>query len=91
MHLVLADRHFQRSATFLPVGEQFVNGGRFENGAGQAVRTQFRAFFHHADLDLLAGLLGHLEDAAGAGQSRRASADDDDIELHHFPFHHYTP
>ncbi len=91
VHLVMADRHIQGRAALLPIGEQLVECGRLEDRSGQAVRAEFRAFLDHADLDLLASLFSHLENTAGAGQSGRARADDDDIELHYFPFHHYTP
>src|SRR5690606_567912 len=66
------------SVALLPVGEQFVQGGGFEDRAGEDVGAHLGAFFHHAD-----GQLGiELTESAGGGQPRWARADDDYIVLH---------
>ncbi|MNR39856.1 hypothetical protein D3C85_1580940 [compost metagenome] len=51
--LVLGDGHRERRAFFLPVGDKLGQRQRVHDGAGQDVRTQFRAFLKHADADLL--------------------------------------
>ncbi len=46
---VLADRRVQRGAVVLPVGQEFVEGARVEDGAGKDVGADFRTFLDQAD------------------------------------------
>jgi hypothetical protein len=68
---------------FLPVGNQFVQGARIHDRAGEDVGADFGAFLDQADVDFGIDLL----EADRGGKSGRAAADDDDIEFHGFALH----
>ena len=81
--VVLGDRGEQRRLARLPVGEQFVEGGGFEDRAGEDVGADLGAFLHDADRQRIV----QLAEAAGCGESGRAGAHDDHVVFHEFPAH----
>ena len=89
--LVTGDGRLERCAAFGPVGEQLGQCTRFEHGAGQDVRADFRTFLDHADRQLLLGRVGLLHQSAGRRQAGRAGTDDDHVEIHEFAFHDPSP
>ncbi|MDT4856373.1 hypothetical protein FQZ97_907610 [compost metagenome] len=86
--LVLRDGHVQRRAFFLPVGDEFGQRQRVHDGAGQDVRTQFRALFKHADADFLILLSGQLLKTDCGGQAGGSTADHDHVIFHRLAFRH---
>ncbi|RMS73221.1 hypothetical protein ALP62_05511 [Pseudomonas syringae pv. aceris] len=89
--VVALDRRVERSAQFLPVGEQFIQRAGLEYRTGEDVRADFGAFFHHADADFLASFSGLLFKAASGRKPGRAGSDDNDVEFHVFAFHRLSP
>ena len=63
---VLADRHVQRCAAFLPVRKKFGQRLRVHHRAGQDMRAEFTAFFQHADGDFVALCGSSLLDPDGS-------------------------
>ncbi len=85
--VVFGHRVVERRAAFLPIGEELVQRRRLEDGPGEDVGADFRAFLHQAHRQLAAVMLGELHQAARGRQARGTAADDDDVELHGFSFH----
>ena len=75
---VVAGRGEQRGATLLPVGQQLGQGARLDHRAGEDVRADLAALFHHAH----GGLRRQLLQPDGGGQARGPCAHDHDVELH---------
>ena len=86
---ILADRRVQRCTERLPIGQQLVERNRVDDRAGQDVRADRRAFFQHADADLVLPLARELLQANRRRQAGGTGADDHHIELHRFALHAY--
>jgi hypothetical protein len=84
---VLADRGVERRAVLLPVGQQFVECPRIDDGAGEDVGADLGTFLDLADGNLLFPLRRQLLQAYGGRQPRGAAPDDDNVEFHRFAFH----
>ena len=89
--LVAGDLGVHRSAHFLPVGKQLVQGARLKHRTGENMGTDFGAFLYHDHTDFLTGFLGDLAQTAGGCQTGRTGADDDYIDFHRFAFHSLSP
>ena len=76
----------QRRAQFFPIGEQFTQRHWVYHCARQDVRTDFRAFFNHANADFFFSFVGQLFQTDGCRQTRRTCAYHHHIKLHAFAF-----
>ena len=85
-YLVFADGAVERCAVFAPVGQQFVQGFRVNDRAGQNVRADLRTFFHDAYTDFPPVFFGQLFQTDGGAQPGRTRADNHGIVLHTFAF-----
>ena len=88
---VLGHGSVERRAFFLPVREEFGNRARIHDRAREDMGADFGAFLDQADRNLLAGFVGQLLDADRRGQPGRATANDEDVELHRFALHVLSP
>src|SRR6185437_12322888 len=69
----------------LQVREQLTEGTRIDHRAREIVLPQRLGLLEYADVQLVAVLLSHARQLDGAGETRRASPDDADVELHRIP------
>ncbi len=83
---VTRDRHVQRRAFFLPVGEEFVERARLEDRARQQMGPDLGAFFDDTDFQFRTFLL----ETAGGRQARGARAHDEYVVLHDVAFCFFT-
>ncbi len=89
--VVASDRSVQRCAHLFPVGKQLVQSRGLEDRARKDVGADFGAFFYYTHADVLAGAFAQLANFTGRSQTRRTSADDQDVKLHRFAFHSLSP
>ena len=87
LEAVGGDRHLERRALGLPVGDQLVERARLEHRARERVRAELGGLLEHADAELAVALEAELAQADGCRQAGRAGAHDDDVELHALAFH----
>ncbi len=84
---LFADRSLQRRAALFPIGKQFGQRNRVDDGARQNVRADLRTLFKHANADFAPAARGQLLQPDSSGQTSRPAADDDDVVLHRFALH----
>ena len=81
---------FDGAAFVLIIRHQFFKGHRVQNGAAQRMRSDGFRLLNQADLNFPAGLLGHVHQVNGTGQTHffryrrhqfKQVADDADIRL----------
>ena len=87
LEAVGGDRHLERRALGLPVGDQLGQRARLEHRAGEGVGAELGRLLEHADADLAVALDAQLAQADRGRQAGRPGAHDDDVELHALAFH----
>ena len=87
MKRIGANRHVHRGSQVSPIREQLIQRPRLHDRPGQDVRPDLRALLDHADTLLNTLRNGQLAEPARGGESRRARADDNDVELHDLSIH----
>ena len=84
---VVGDVGLDRSALFLPVGDQLVQPDRVDHRARQDVSADFRALLDQADRDLVAALGRELLQSDRRRQPGRAAANDHHVIFHRLACH----
>ena len=82
VEIVVPDRHVQRRAFFLPVGDQRIETGRIQHRARKDMRANFGTLFQHDHVQVRIQLF----QANGRRQPRRAGTDDHNVIFHRFAF-----
>ena len=84
---VALDGRAQRRPLLAPVGEQFVQRPRLDDGARDNVSAHFRRLLHDADVEFLPLACRELPQAARSRETRRTGTDDDYVEIKRVAFH----
>ena len=87
---VVACRRIQRRALFRTICNQLNERDRIHHRARQNMGADLRTLFQDADIQVPILFGAELFQANRRGQSRRAGANDHNIEFHGFAFHEHT-
>ena len=82
IEIVFLDRHVQRRAFFLPVGDQRIQPARVQYRAGQNMRAHFGPFFQNHNVQV--GV--QLFQTDGRRQASRTGPNDHHVVFHRFAF-----
>ena len=79
---VAGDGRIERRALFLPLGDEFVERPRIDDGARKDVGPDLRSFLDHGDRDFRLARGGELLQADGGGQTGGPGADHHHVIIH---------
>ncbi len=86
-HLIAAHRRVE-SGRDVFARKEFEQRLRIDDGAGETVIPDLAALLDHHDREFAAGRLRELAEADRAGQTRRAAADEEDVDLEGIALRH---
>ena len=82
IHRLVRDRRPKREIGVLEVRKELAQGARVDDGARQRVLAECFRLLEHTDIELGVVGFGELRELDRTGETRRAGAHDEDIELH---------